>query len=281
MKGRINMRCSNCGAEITEDSLFCGECGAPVPQQPSNDNIYTSEPSYNAAPPTNSAPVMTCPRCGRQVENGTSFCPNCGYSLDINRTPGGRQYYNQPPHQPQKKRSALFIVLIIIIGVLVLVSAALITFMALNGGAPSATPSPSPIATASPTPTPTPTPTPAPQVTAPPAPAAQPAQAVPAAPPAQSSAAVTSGFVFPSDSVYISEADLNGRSQDEVRLIMNEMYARHGYIFSSRSYQDYFSSKSWYVPVSTSQAEAERKFNSIELANKNVISNYEKKRGWR
>ncbi|MBQ3470799.1 MAG: YARHG domain-containing protein [Clostridia bacterium] len=169
--------------------------------------------------------------------------------------------------------------LIIIIGVLVPVSAALITFMALNGGAPSATPSPSPIATASPTPTPTSTPTPTP--TAPPAPAAQPAQAVPAAPPAQSSAAVTSGFVFPSDSVYISEADLNGRSQDEVRLIMNEMYARHGYIFSSSSYQDYFSSKSWYVPVSTSQAEAERKFNSIELANKNVISNYEKKRGWR
>ena len=85
-------------------------------------------------------------------------------------------------------------------------------------------------------------------------------------------------YLFPSDRYYITEEDLRGLSQKTVALMRNEIYARHGYIFSNYEYHQYFSQKSWYYP---NQEFTEDWFNDIEKANKSFIVNYEKRMGWR
>ena len=50
--------CPNCGAQITDDSRFCSECGKEIPQP----NV--------------------CPHCGASVGDGDVFCYNCGKSLN-------------------------------------------------------------------------------------------------------------------------------------------------------------------------------------------------------
>ena len=52
------MECSNCGAEIEDDSKFCEECGAKVEI------------------------VKKCPKCGNENPANAKFCLECGESLD-------------------------------------------------------------------------------------------------------------------------------------------------------------------------------------------------------
>ena len=51
-------KCPNCGAQIIDDSLFCTECGKPIPQ----GNV--------------------CPHCGASVNEGDVFCQCCGKRVD-------------------------------------------------------------------------------------------------------------------------------------------------------------------------------------------------------
>lgn len=85
-------------------------------------------------------------------------------------------------------------------------------------------------------------------------------------------------FLFESDRYYITDYDLYGKTQHEVALIRNEIYARHGYVFSTAEYATYFSQKSWYVPNPNF---SEALFNDIEKANKEFLVQYEIDRGWR
>jgi len=85
-------------------------------------------------------------------------------------------------------------------------------------------------------------------------------------------------YLFESDKYYISDYDLYGKTKDEVALIRNEIYARHGYIFSTPEYAEYFSQKSWYTPNPNF---SEALFNNIEKANKEFLVQYEIDRGWR
>lgn len=90
-------------------------------------------------------------------------------------------------------------------------------------------------------------------------------------------------YLYPTDSEYITEQELSLMSKEEVALIRNEIYARHGYTFSTPFYAEYFSGKDWYVPdpLLTDGAEAEKYFNEYERENKNTIVKYEQKMGWR
>lgn len=88
-------------------------------------------------------------------------------------------------------------------------------------------------------------------------------------------------YLFDSDKRYITKEFLDTKSKDEIRLILNEMYARHGYIFNLNEYKTYFNKQSWYTPKYTSEFEAESHFNGIERENKKIIVNYEKVKGWR
>ena len=87
-------------------------------------------------------------------------------------------------------------------------------------------------------------------------------------------------YLYPSDSEYISYAELDYMSKDEVRRILNEMYARHGARFNQKKNIQYFNSQSWYTPT-CSMEEAEKHFNKYERANRDTIVEYEKPMGWR
>lgn len=52
--------CANCGAELEEGALFCGECGTKVQAQPQ---------------------ACTCPKCGAEVKAGKKFCASCGAKI--------------------------------------------------------------------------------------------------------------------------------------------------------------------------------------------------------
>ncbi len=59
------MRCSQCGTENKEGSVFCKECGSKL--------TAASAPA---------GPVF-CPNCGKKFENGEMFCDECGTNLDV------------------------------------------------------------------------------------------------------------------------------------------------------------------------------------------------------
>ena len=142
---------------------------------------------------------------------------------------------------------------------------------------PTATPTPSPVPTAitatelTPTPTPTPTPSPEPTPTPRPEPTATP---VPTKKPQSGS---SEGMIMPdSSSRLLSESELEGRSAREIRLMVNEIYARNGYTFNNQEYAEYFSQFSWYHPTVPAGEFSEDMLNDIERQNINMISSYEK-----
>jgi hypothetical protein len=46
----------------------------------------------------------------------------------------------------------------------------------------------------------------------------------------------------------LSRTELLQKSKRELDLIRNEIFARHGYIFQTSKYRDYFNDQSWYSP---------------------------------
>ena len=68
-----------------------------------------------------------------------------------------------------------------------------------------------------------------------------------------------------------NEAYLNKFSSDELAIIRNTLYAKNGYKFKKKEYQEYFGEKSWYNPTTSSQNILTR--NEEKLAN--IIKRYE------
>jgi uncharacterized membrane protein len=88
-------------------------------------------------------------------------------------------------------------------------------------------------------------------------------------------------YVLPeSEYSYISESDLYGFTEEECRIARNEIYARHGRMFKDAELQAYFNEKSWYTPTIPADAFQESMLNEYEKANKDVILEYERARGW-
>ncbi|MDY4813571.1 MAG: YARHG domain-containing protein [Ruminococcus sp.] len=73
---------------------------------------------------------------------------------------------------------------------------------------------------------------------------------------------------------YFDESDVAGLSADTVQSVINDMYAHHGYIFQTKSIQEYYESQSWYNGTVNSQSEAEASFNDYERYNKDFLANY-------
>jgi hypothetical protein len=132
---------------------------------------------------------------------------------------------------------------------------------------PTATPSITLIPTAPPasplaTPTPIQTPTPAPTFTPTPLPS-------PTATPSPTPSGSLSGdYVLPgSDTRLISESELTGLTDWEIRVARNEIYARHGLMFKTQALQDHFNSKSWYHGTIPSDQFSDSVFNDYEYEN--------------
>lgn len=83
-------------------------------------------------------------------------------------------------------------------------------------------------------------------------------------------------FVFPTSSTaYISKADVEKLSDDELNIAINEIYARNGRIFTTPSLADYFNSQSWYTPKYTAEEfDKNVKFNRYEQANLQLLISY-------
>ena len=83
------------------------------------------------------------------------------------------------------------------------------------------------------------------------------------------------------DQYYITDTLLDRLSQDEVRTLLNAMYAHYGYTFTTEQYAQFFSSKPWYSSRGTSMSDCESMFNDYERKNKETITAYESRKGWR
>lgn len=70
----------------------------------------------------------------------------------------------------------------------------------------------------------------------------------------------------------ITYADVEGKSEEELRLMRNYIYARRGYIFESDDLKEYFEHFSWYVPL---YYDVTPRLSEIEKNNVNFIKEYE------
>ncbi len=83
------------------------------------------------------------------------------------------------------------------------------------------------------------------------------------------------------DQYYVTDTLLDRLSQDEVRILLNALYAHYGYTFTTEKYAQFFSSKTWYSSRGTSMSDCESMFNDYERKNKETITAYETRKGWR
>lgn len=82
------------------------------------------------------------------------------------------------------------------------------------------------------------------------------------------------GFIFPdSDTKLIQQSEIEGLSDSDLNYAINEIYARHGYIFRDKDMYRYFKQFSWYkdeVPANEFSLYA---FNQIEQQNWSLLVN--------
>ena len=85
-------------------------------------------------------------------------------------------------------------------------------------------------------------------------------------------------YIIPdSSSRYLTAADLEGISNDELKKARNEIVARHGRRFKDTALQAYFDSKSWYDgTINSDDFDKTVKLSDIEKKNMEFIKKYEK-----
>ena len=71
------------------------------------------------------------------------------------------------------------------------------------------------------------------------------------------------------------ESDLRGKTADELSIMRNSIYARHGYRFKKQKYLEYFGQFDWYRPNTDNQQVAFNRMSSIEKYNVNFIREHE------
>ena len=79
-----------------------------------------------------------------------------------------------------------------------------------------------------------------------------------------------------SNNRYYSESELQSLTKEQLRFARNEIFARRGGIFTSSDLQQYFSSRSWYVPTRNAADFEDEDVNAYELANIKLIQAVEK-----
>lgn len=84
-----------------------------------------------------------------------------------------------------------------------------------------------------------------------------------------------------SDVKYLTMDDLEGLTADECRLARNELYARHGRRFTDEALQNYFDGCSWYKGTIDASDFKESMLSDVEVANRDLIVEYEKEMGYR
>lgn len=83
----------------------------------------------------------------------------------------------------------------------------------------------------------------------------------------------TAGQYAGSSVKLLSIDDVDNLLKDELRLMRNEIYARHGYSFKLREVRELFDNQDWYMPIST---DVRKKLTATEIKNEQLIKHYEK-----
>lgn len=82
----------------------------------------------------------------------------------------------------------------------------------------------------------------------------------------------SSGFIFPnSDTELIELWEVEALSDSDLTYAINEIYARHGYIFRSAELAEYYGQFPWYTGVTSSEEFSVDCFNQIEKQNWNLL----------
>lgn len=85
-----------------------------------------------------------------------------------------------------------------------------------------------------------------------------------------------------SNSRYLREDELYILDSFTSRIAINELYARHGYMFTSEDMQEYFGALEWYRNTPKDpNFDWSRSFNAYEIANKELLVEYAERKGWR
>lgn len=86
-------------------------------------------------------------------------------------------------------------------------------------------------------------------------------------------AIVVSGLIFPdSDTVELTDADLEGKDAATLRLARNEIFARHNRRFADKALAEHFAQFDWYQP-----GENETRLSKLEIRNVEAIRRFELK----
>ncbi len=276
--GGAVMKCSNCGTEF--EGAFCHECGARAEEQAS---ASVAEPE---------AAYIKCKNCGAQYEG--MFCPECGAKADSS-APFQMSDATDGSHikstvytaaRADKKQK-----ITILIGAAVCAALIAAGFAGLwmikknrnagpdvsevqstreavsvtaNADAVQSTPSATVLVQNSEAPT-----------------------AAAAAGNAVSQRSTWSGSSeqylqeYRLGSEQFTEEDTYQLSQTELRMLINALYAYHGYTFETDENKRLFGRTSWYSPQGKTMEECESEFNAVERANKDVFIAREKAMGWR
>jgi hypothetical protein len=99
---------------------------------------------------------------------------------------------------------------------------------------------------------------------------------VDAPPPAPVPATVSARDLYPfTATTALGPADLGGYGPAELRIMRNEVYARHGYIFQSDDLRDYFGAMPWYQPQTADADTVWQRMSDLERANVQAIKDAE------
>lgn len=83
----------------------------------------------------------------------------------------------------------------------------------------------------------------------------------------------TAGQYAGSSVKLLTTDDVNNLYKDQLRMMRNEIYARHGYSFKLRDMRELFDNQDWYMPVST---DVRKQLTATELKNEKIIRQFEK-----
>ncbi len=71
----------------------------------------------------------------------------------------------------------------------------------------------------------------------------------------------------------LTEKDMQNRYAQELRVMRNEIYARHGYAFKLKDMRNFFEDKDWYLPI---YSDVRADLTDIEKQNEALIKRFEK-----
>lgn len=83
---------------------------------------------------------------------------------------------------------------------------------------------------------------------------------------------ITPGIYPEGSTRYLNENDLEGLDSWDLKVFRNEIFARHGYIFTTRDMIDYFRGQKWYRPR---YKDVKSLLSAVEKKNINLIKSYE------